>query len=116
MPALAVHRERRCERLVRAEPAAGDGVTAGLDPVAEMWDRAGSECDVDERITLEDPVALRLRVAPADRDHEVGPAPLARGRLSEIRGELRVGLLPDRAGVEDDDVCLVRLDGLAETE
>ena len=100
----------------RAEPPARDADAAGAEPVGEMRDRAGPERDVDVGVELEDPLALRLGVAAADGDHAVGIAPLAGCRVAEVRRELRVGLLADRAGVEDDDVGLVRRRRLAEAE
>src|SRR4051812_25816104 len=103
--ALAGRRQLRCEAaVVEAEAAARDADPAGPQPVAEVRDRPRAERDVDERVALEDPLALRLGVAAADGDHAVGVLALPRRRLAEIRGELRVGLLPDRARVEDDDV------------
>ena len=66
--ALAVHRQVGGEVLVRAELPARHRVPAGGDPLAEVRDRARPEGDVDERVPLEDPLALRLRVAAADRD------------------------------------------------
>jgi hypothetical protein len=41
---------------------------------------------------------------------------LARRRFAQIRRELRVGLLADRASVEDDDVGVVRARRLTEPE
>ena len=114
---LAVHRQRRGERaVVEAEAAARDPDPARAEPVAEVRDRAGAEGDVDVGVELEDPLALRLGVAAADGDHAVGISPLARRRVAEVRGELRVGLLADRAGVEDDDVGVVGARRLAEPE
>src|SRR5690242_14943676 len=81
-----------------------------------MRDRPGPEGDVDAGIELEDALSLRLRVAAADRDHAVRILALASERVAEVRGELRVGLLADRAGVEDDDVRLVGGRRLAEAE
>ena len=81
-----------------------------------MRDRAGAERDVDLGVELEDALALRLGVAAADGDHAVGIAALAGDRVAEVRGELRVGLLADRAGVEDDDVGVVGRRRLAEPE
>ena len=52
-----------------AEAAARDALAARAEPVAEVRDRAGAERDVDERVELEDPLALRLGVAAADGDH-----------------------------------------------
>ena len=115
-PSLTVHRKRRGERVVRAEAAARHGVAPRLDPLPEVRDRSGAERDVDERIALEDPLALRLRVAAADRDDEIGMAPLPCGRLAEVRRELRVGLLADRARVEDEDVGVLGLGRLAQPE
>ena len=73
-----------------------------------MGDRPGTERDVDGRVELEDPVPLRLRVAAADRDHAVRMLALARSCLAQVCRQLRVGLLADRAGVEDDDIRLGR--------
>ena len=101
--ALAVHRQVAGEVLVRAE-AAARRVAPGPDPLAEVRDRARPEGDVDLRVELEDPLLLRLGVAAADRDHELGIAPLARAGVAEVRGELRVRLLADRARVEDEHV------------
>ena len=57
--------------LVEAEAAARDAYAAGAEPLAEVRDRAGPERDVDVGVELEDPLALRLGVAAADRDHAV---------------------------------------------
>ena len=104
------------EVLVRAELPPRDCVPAGGDPLAEVRDRARPEGDVHERIALEDALALGLRVAAADRDHEVGALPLACGGVPEVRREPRVGLLAHGAGVEDDDVRALRRGRLAEPE
>jgi hypothetical protein len=101
--ALAVHRQVAGEVLVRAEATAW-GLSSRPDPLAEVRDRARAEGDVDLRVELEDPLLLGLGVAAADRDHEVGVAPLARAGVAEVRGELRVRLLSDRARVEDEHV------------
>ena len=93
--------------VVEAEAPARDADAACAEPVAEVRDRAGPERDVDVGVELEDALALRLGVAAADGDHAVGVVALAGDRLAEIGGELRVGLLADRAGVEDDDVGVV---------
>src|SRR4029077_4150720 len=116
--ALAMHRQRRREPALVARPprSAGDTFTAGAEPVGPMRDRPRAEGDVDLRIEREDPLPLRLGVAPADGDHGVGMRALARTRLAEIGGELRVRLLADRARVEDDDVRVLRGHRLAEPE
>ena len=56
----------------------GDTDPACAEPVAEVPDRARPERDVDERVALEDPLALRLRVAAADGDDSVWTAALER--------------------------------------
>ena len=63
---LAVHRQVGRERVVLAEAAARHTLSAGTQPFAEVRDRARPEGDVDEGILREDPLALRLGVAPAD--------------------------------------------------
>ena len=69
-PPLAVHRQLAGERtLLDAEAAARNAHPAGAEPLAEMRDRAGPERDVDLGVEREQPLALRLRVAAADRDH-----------------------------------------------
>src|SRR5262249_8964039 len=78
--------------------------------------RTGPERDVDIRIELEDALALRLGVAAADGDHTAGVAALPGCGLAEVGGELGVGLLADRAGVEDDDVGILGARRLAEPE
>ena len=113
---FAATREIGGEVLVRAEATSVDREAAGCDPVAQVRDRAGTECDVDERIELEDPLSLRLGVAPADRDDDVGSLALHGAGVSEVRREPRVGLLADGARVEHDDVGLVRSGCLAQSE
>jgi hypothetical protein len=113
--ALTVHGQVAGEVLVRAE-AAARSFSVGADPVREVRDRPGPERDVDLRVALEDPLALRLGVAAPDGDDEVRVAALARARVAEVGGELRVGLLADRAGVEDEHVRLLLRRRLAEAE
>ncbi len=115
--ALPVRRQLGGEgAVVEPEAAAGDTDAAGAEPVGEVRDRARAERDVDGGKALEDLLALRLGVAAADRDHAVRVLALPRRCRSEIRRELRVGLLANRAGVEDDDVGLVCGRCLAESE
>ena len=71
--------------VVEPEAPARDAQPARAEPLAEMRDRAWAEGDVDRRVELEDPLALRLRVAPADGDHALRDArasapPPRRGR------------------------------------
>ncbi len=104
------------EVLVRSELSSRHGVSPGGDPLAQVWNRARAERDIDERVALEDLLALRFRVAAADRDDEIGPLALARAGIPEIGGEARVRLLADGARIEHDDVRGVRGCRLAETE
>src|SRR5579883_781852 len=114
---LPVGRQRGRERAVlEPEAPARDARASRPEPVAEVRDRAGPEGDVDAREELEDALALRLRVAAADRDHPLGVLALAREGSAEVGGEPRVGLLADRARVEDDDVRLLGPRRLAEPE
>src|SRR5829696_2859904 len=65
---------------------------------------AGAERDVDERELPEDLVLDGLRPAAPDADHALRVAPLERLGLVEVRDEARIGLLADRARVEEDQV------------
>src|SRR5207244_4234794 len=98
------------------ERSAGNPEPARAEPLAEVRDRAGPERDVDLRVQLEQPLALGLRVAAADRDHRLRVRALVCDCVAEMGRELRVRLLPDRAGVEDEDVCGFGLDRLPEAE
>ena len=98
------------------EAPARDAHAAGADPVGQVRDRPGAERDVHGGIELEDPLALRLGVAPTDRDDPVGVGFLERGGLREVRREALVGLLADGARVEDDDVRLLGRERFAEAE
>src|SRR5262249_23561010 len=114
--ALAVGGQVPREVLVRPEAATGDPVPAGAHPVGEMRYRAGPERDVDKRIELEDPLPLGLCVTTAAGDHQLRVLALTGARVPQIRGEPRVGLLPDRARVEHDDVGFVGGRSLADAE
>src|SRR6476469_4528332 len=98
------------------ERAPCDPLPARAEPLAQVRDRAGPEGHVDVRIEREQPLSLRLGVAAADRDHLVGLALLDRPCLGEVRGKALVGLLPDRAGVEDEHVGLGLVARLAEPQ
>ena len=113
---LAMGRELGREVLVRAEPPARHRIAACRDPLAEVRNRSRPERDVDERVLLEDALALRLRVAPADGDDEVRPLALPCGRVAEMSGEPRIRLLANRARVEDDHVGILDAHRFAETE
>ena len=72
--------------------------------LGELVHLAGPERHVDEREPREHTLLHRLRPAAADPDHALGVAPLERPRLVQVRDEALVGLLSDRAGVEEDQV------------
>jgi hypothetical protein len=64
----------------------------------------------------EDLVLDRLGPAAADADHALGVAALERACLTQVGDEAVVGLLADRAGVEEDEVGLGAGGGLAVPE
>src|SRR5439155_4779828 len=105
------HRQVAGEALELEEPLRGQRVAG--EELRELVDLAGPEGDVDERELAEDLVLDRLRPAAADADDPLGIAPLERRGLVEVGDEALVGLLADRAGVEEDEVrvagvgCLV---------
>src|SRR5436305_3122 len=68
------------------------------------------------RARAADALALRLGVTAADRDDRVWPLALTLGRVPHVRREPLVGLLADRARVEDEDVRFVWVNRFAEPE
>ena len=99
-----------------AERAASDSLAADAEPVAQMRDRAGAERDVDVRIEREQALSLRLGIAAADGDNRSRPLALQLRGVPHVGGEPRVGLLTDRAGVEDDHIRLFLRGRLAQAE
>ena len=116
--ALALERQRGRERALLGDPerAARDPLAVGADPVREVRDRARAEGDVHERVQLEQALALGLRVAAADGDDRVRVPLLQHLRVAHVRGEALVGLLADRARVEDEHVGLLAGGRLAEAD
>ena len=80
--------------------------------LGQLVDLPGPEGDVDEREALEDLVLDRLRPATADADHPVRSFGLEPLRLAEMGEEAAVGVLADRAGVEEDQIRSVATCGL----
>src|SRR6266545_780103 len=116
-PPLSVHGQLAREAaLLEAELPPRDAESGSSEPLAEMRDRTRTEGDIHAGIQLEQTLALSLRIAAADRDHLVGIPVLECGGLRQMRRKLRVRLLPDRAGIEDEDVCLFLRHRLAEAE
>src|SRR4029453_11528620 len=75
--ALAMHRQLACKAsVVEAEATPCEPEPTRTAPLAEVRNRTGREGDVDIRRELEQPLALRLRVAAADGDDLVGAAAL----------------------------------------
>ena len=89
-------------------PAPSHSARCGIVP--------GPEGDVDERVEVEEPLALSLGVTAADGDHLLGIGELQHLRVPEVRREPLVRLLPDRARVEDEDVGVFLRDGLPQSE
>ncbi len=82
-----------------------------LEQRRQAADVVGAEDHVDPRRLLGDGRAVLLRQAAADRDLHAGPRGLLRREVAEVAVELVVGVLPHRAGVEDDDVGVARPSG-----
>jgi hypothetical protein len=75
------------------------------------------EGHVDERELPEELVLDRLRPAAADADDDLAAGPaLVRGGFAQMGDEALVGLLADRAGVEEDEVRAGALRCLAVAE
>ena len=92
------------EALELEEALRGDRVAR--EELGELVDLTGSEGDVHERELREDLVLHRLGPAAADADDALGILALQPLRLAEVGSELVVGLLADRAGVEEDEIGL----------
>ena len=93
------------EALELEEPLGGQRL-AGQE-LGELVDLAGTEGDVDEREASEDLVFDRLRPAAAHADDDVRALALEPLGLAQVGDEALVGLLTDRARVEEDQVGLL---------
>ena len=97
--------QRRRVRLVLLEDLDDRALEAGpLEQRRRVGQVVGAEHDVDVRRPLDDELAVLLGQAPADRDLQVGALLLQRLQAAEVAVELVVGVLPDAARVEHDDV------------
>ena len=101
--------------LLELEVALG-GQRIRVQELGEAMDLPGTESDVDERELAEDLVLDRLGPAAADPDDALGVLVLQPFRFMEVRDEAVVGVLADRAGVEEDQVGVAALFGLVVTE
>ena len=90
------------EALELEEPLRGERVAR--EELGKLVHLTGAERDVDEREASEHLLLDGLRPAPADADDDVGPLALEPLRLAEVGDEPVVGLLADRAGVEEDEI------------
>jgi hypothetical protein len=91
-------------------PLGGEAVAR--EELGELVHLAGAEGDVHEREQLEDLVLERLGPAATHPDHAGGVPGLDPLGLAEVAREPRVGLLADRAGVEEDQAGVVTPVGL----
>src|SRR3954453_5088380 len=114
-------------RATPVPPAPSHSPRCGIDPGPKATStsgynansrspRARGEGPADLGVQRKQPLALRLGVAAADRDHGLGVRALLRDGVAEMGGEPRVRLLADRAGVEHEHVSLRLGGGFAEPE
>ena len=106
---LAARRQRRGEDLQRlGDLHLGARVVPG--PLQQHRQRVHvvrAEHHVHPRRPADDLGPVLLRQAATDRDLHAGPGRLDRPQVAEVAVEPVVGVLPDRARVEDDDVGAV---------
>ena len=102
---VAAGRQRRRVRVVLLEDlderALGPGPGQQLGRVREV---VGAEHDVDVRRPLAHELAVLLGEAAAHRDLQIGPRFLQLLEPAEMAVELVVGVLPDAARVQHDDI------------
>jgi hypothetical protein len=98
----ALGRQVAREALELEEALGGDRVAR--EELGELVDLTRPKRHVDEGELAEDLVLDALRPAAAHADHALGVALLEDLRLVQVRDEARVGLLADRARVEEDQV------------
>jgi hypothetical protein len=101
--ALELEEALRRERVAREE-------------LRELVDLPGAEGDVDERELGEDLVLDRLRPAAPDADDPLRIGALEVLGVVQVGDEALVGLLADRAGVEEDELRLLALGDLLVAE
>ena len=89
----------------------GPSLAAAVQQLGGPVHVVGAEDQVDVGRPLADAVLVLLGQAAGDHDLHAGLAVLHRLEVAEGAVELVVGVLPDAAGVEDDDVGLVEVGG-----
>ena len=105
---VAPGRQRRGERLALLENLHDRALEPGpLEEVDGVGQVVGAEDHVDVGRPLLDQLAVLLRQAATHGDLQVGPAALQCLELAEVPVEFVVGVLPDAARVEHDEVGLV---------
>jgi hypothetical protein len=100
---------RRARGDLDERPLAGleHGPALAPDPVDQLGDagdRRRAEDQIDGRRAALDRVLVELRHAAHHADHEPGLLGLQQTKLAELREHLVLGLLADRAGVDEDQV------------
>ena len=84
------------------------GAAARFDQLRQPMQRLRAEHDVDIGRALDDRRAFLAGNTAADADHEVGIQPLQVLDAPEIGEHLFLRLFAHRAGVEEDDVGILR--------
>ena len=74
----------------------------------EVGDVVGADDQIEVADAGEELLALLLRDAARDGEHETGVLRLERRELADLAPELLLGLLADAARVEDDEIGLLR--------
>ena len=90
------------------------GVAARANQLGQPVQRLRAEHDVDVRRARDDRSAFLARDAAADADDEVRPQRLQRTHPAEVVEYALLRLFAHRAGVEEDDVGVVRAVGQRE--
>ena len=88
-----VHRGRPAEREI-------------VEEAGELGDVVGADDQVDPAHLLEEALALLLRDAAGDDQHQLAPIPLLLREPAHLAAELLLGLLADAARIQDDHVRL----------
>src|SRR5690606_26919544 len=85
---------------------------SGFDQLRQTVQCLGAEHQIDVRCTFDDVVAFLTGDATTYADNEIGSFLLDRDETAKQAENLVFGLLPYRAGVEQDDIGFVGVIGL----
>ena len=105
----------RVDDLLEVEPDLDRAVSLELcpsDDLGQELDPAGTENEVGHRGAAEDLFAFLLCDAAADPDEEGGSPALEGAHPTEVVVDLLLGLVPNGAGVQEDEVGLFGRRGL----